>query len=644
MMLKTNPYKFLAILILFSGCSVEDGVDGINGINGQDGFSIGLQTVTQEDGCKELTFFKDTNNNGVFDSGESIIDSFTVCNGVDGEDGADGSSVGIIINTNDSGCNELVFFIDKNSNNIQEEDESTLSSMSLCNGSDGESYVFVFSDAEDCSNGGITVSIYEDNDKDGEYSSGDTLFQTTSHCFSNTTNESNFYLDDNGVTVRCPNAKIGEKGTIQNKEYIAVNDDMLMSYFKSGYDPSCLCTSKVSSLESLFLDSVYSEGVISNSEYDISGWDTSNVISMYAVFHHAPYDFNQDISKWDVSSVRNFKLSFAITRTIDDPTQEFSADITGWDTGEGIIFDDMFRSFNAFNQDIGNWNLANALSTKGMFSFTQFNQDIGSWDVSKVRDMSLMFLGNAAFNQDVGDWDVGKVEDMNQMFSAAYAFNQDIGSWDVSKVRDMSLMFLLAYAFNQDIGDWDTSNVTDMEGMFAASPFNQDIGDWDTSSVTTMDGMFYGANDFNQNIGGWDVSNVTAMRDMFQGACCFGEVINELSTFNQDIGDWDTSSVRNMSGMFARSEFNQDIGNWDMSSVYSTENMFKDAPNFNQDIGRWDTSGVLYMMGMFQNALSFNQDLSNWNVENVKYNYCEGFSSGATSWVLPKPTFTNCTE
>ena len=38
-------------------------------------------------------------------------------------------------------------------------------------------------------------------------------------------------------------------------------------------------------------------------------------------------------------------------------------------------------------------------------------------------------------------------------------FNQDISKWDVSKVTNMSGMFLRATRFNQDIGSWDVSQV-----------------------------------------------------------------------------------------------------------------------------------------------------------------------------------------
>ena len=51
-----------------------------------------------------------------------------------------------------------------------------------------------------------------------------------------------------------------------------------------------------------------------------------------------------------------------------------------------------------------------------------------------MSDMSKMVRSAEAFNQDIGDWDVGAVTDMMGMFYYAYAFNQDI-KWRQGRVR-----------------------------------------------------------------------------------------------------------------------------------------------------------------------------------------------------------------
>ena len=184
----------------------------------------------------------------------------------------------------------------------------------------------------------------------------------------------------------------------------------------------------------------------------------------------------------------------------------------------------------------------------------------------------------------------------------------DLSKLATTKVTSMALLFYGATNFNQVINNWDMSNVINTYAMFwDAFEFNQDIGNWDMSNVLNMSNMFTNATAFNQSLENWDVSNVDSMRGLFVNA----------SNFNQDIGNWNVGNVTNM--------------NW----------MFYEATSFNQALENWDVSFVDEMYGMFSDADSYNQNLSSWNVENVTL--CGSFNANTTQWILPKPTFTNCT-
>ena len=68
------------------------------------------------------------------------------------------------------------------------------------------------------------------------------------------------------------------------------------------------------------------------------------------------------------------------------------------------------------------------------FSKTDWDEAIAR-DVSNVTKMNGMFGNAEAFNQDIGNWDVGNVTGMfgmNAMFYNASAFNQDLTNWCVS--------------------------------------------------------------------------------------------------------------------------------------------------------------------------------------------------------------------
>jgi surface protein len=281
--------------------------------------------------------------------------------------------------------------------------------------------------------------------------------------------DENFSLHSNGKTILCPNAAVGETGTVNGVTYTKINAKTSLTTESGGtLSPSQACTSGVT---------------------DMSYWFNSK------------NTFNEDISSWDTSSVTNMSYMLAGT--------------------------------GAFNQNIGSWDTSNVTNMANMLlGAANFNQNIGSWDTSKVTNMVSMFYSATSFNQNIGSWDTSNVTNMENMFYNATAFDQNIGSWNTSNVINMKEMFKQAYDFNQDIGSWDTSNVTNMQGMFySATSFNQDIGSWDTSSVPAPteedDGMggvdytdsfvymFLNATAFNQDLSGWNVLNVTSKPSAF---------------------------------------------------------------------------------------------------------------------------------
>jgi surface protein len=405
-----------------------------------------------------------------------------------------------------------------------------------------------------------------------------------------------FFLDDNGITIRCPGASPGDTGIVDGIEYEAVDRELLIQRRDEGADLTRVCTTPVTDMSMMFSG-------FSSFNQNIGNWDTGNVTDMSEMFILAS-SFNHDIGSWDTGNVKNMESMFNFATLFDQ-------NIGDWDTRNVLNLASMFRNATSFNQDIGGWYTGNVTNMERMFNnASNFNQNIGNWKTENVENMEGMFVVAISFNQDIGSWDTRSVENMGNMFGAAINFDQEIGSWDTRNVENMGSMFNQASSFNQYIGDWDTGNVTNMFGVFSfASSFNQYIGGWDTGNVENMEAMFAFATSFDQNIGGWETSNVVTMGSLFWGA----------SSFNQDIGSWDTGNVRNMTDMFG------------------------DATVFNQDIGGWDTGNVLLMENMFSFARSFNQNLSGWCVTNITSQPI-GFDTDATSWVLPRPVWGTCPE
>jgi surface protein len=511
-----------------------------------------------------------------------------------------------------------------------------------------------------------------------------------------------FYLSDNGVTVLCPDAEVGQTGIVDGVTFAKRDFEEI---YKIAWDPSrwsqleTTCTSGVDSLEELFWDPVRS-GFFDLFNVNIGSWDTSSVVKMLGTFRDCK-SFNQDIGAWNTSSVKKMTGMFR-------DAFEFNQDISKWDTSNVNHMRSMFYNVHSFNQDISGWDTSRVKDMSWMFyQVYDFDQDVSAWDTSRVMTMKYMFYGAYSFNQDISGWDTSQVIEMRSMFSMAYAFNQDIGNWDTSQVTEMNEMFYEAYAFDQNIGGWNTSSVTDMSYMFyQATAFNDDLGNWDTSQVRDMSSMFQGASAFNQDIGGWDTSRVTDMSQMFQDAVLFNGNISRWDTsevrrisqmfdgaysFNQDIGNWDTSRTTVMKGLFANTlAFDGEIGSWDTSSVSDMSHMFRNASAFNKDISSWDTQAVTDMSSMFFNAVIFDQDIRNWTTNAVtnmsgmfrstsefnqdisswdtmavadmkdmfrdagkfdqnlsawdveKVQSCNDFSTGANEWRAPQPIFQQC--
>jgi surface protein len=102
---------------------------------------------------------------------------------------------------------------------------------------------------------------------------------------------------DKGIIKAKDWAAIGDSGYIKGKLYVIVDRSFLNSY----NDLTRICTSKITSMAELNLGENFNQ--------DISRWDLSNVTNMSNMFSGCKF-FNQDISKWDVSNVTNMYGTF----------------------------------------------------------------------------------------------------------------------------------------------------------------------------------------------------------------------------------------------------------------------------------------------------------------------------------------------
>ncbi len=75
----------------------------------------------------------------------------------------------------------------------------------------------------------------------------------------------------------------------------------------------------------------------------------------------------------------------------------------------------MFES-TPFNGNISKWNVSNVKNMAWMFAHSNFNKPIGNWDVSNVETIEYMFYDAKKFNKDISKWDINTY-DTDYMFS-----------------------------------------------------------------------------------------------------------------------------------------------------------------------------------------------------------------------------------
>lgn len=237
---------------------------------------------------------------------------------------------------------------------------------------------------------------------------------------------------------------------------------------------------------------------------DLSGIDTSEVISMKGMFKDASLLNPIDISRFD-------------TRKVQDMSEMFS----------GIRY--LTRGSTKIALNLSNFNTSNVVNMKGMFKdsskFTDIN--MSSFNTSKVTDMSEMFYGATSLPTiNLSSFDFQNVTDMNSMF-----------------FQLPNLQAVIVSRFN-------TGKVTNFKNMFwRASITSLNTAGFETQSAVNMSGMFYGTRIPNLDLSSFNTQSVTDMSGMFA---------ETEYTVNLYLTNFDTRNVQNFSGMFSLSHYTRD--------------------------------------------------------------------------------------
>ena len=132
---------------------------------------------------------------------------------------------------------------------------------------------------------------------------------------------------------------------------------------------------------------------------DLNHLDVSELEDLSGLFSesYGIFEFNGDISKWDVGRVRNMNRMFEFSR--------FRGDIANWDVGGVLGMKNMF-AHSLFNGNLSRWNISGVKEMQGMFKASEFGQPLEDWVLNEQCDTTDMFKGCALWERLLAQRDV----------------------------------------------------------------------------------------------------------------------------------------------------------------------------------------------------------------------------------------------
>ncbi|WP_025740616.1 BspA family leucine-rich repeat surface protein [Aquimarina pacifica] len=477
---------------------------------------------------------------------------------------------------------------------------------------------------------------------------------------------------ENGFTGNAPH-EYAEAGT----HTVKITGDFPRIYFNNNADADKILTVEQwgniawTSMESAFRDCNNLRITATDAP------DLSNVTNINNIFRVCRAFRDEDFSNWDVSNVTS--MNFAFTAT-----DSFNGNLSTWDVGSVINFVGTFYQ-SSFNQDISSWNIGERVSGTinmgAMFTQnSQFDQNLGSWDISKVSNMSNMFLqsslsttnydatligwatdSSGIFNDGIDDIPSGinfnagsstfclGIEAKSKLVSTLYEWiitdggttcaSTDffITTWQTTAANEyirIPTVSSVAYNFSVDWGDGTISrNLT--------STVNHEYAAAGTYTVKIYGDFpqpyFDNANQAKprlQTIEQWGTQQWVSMVSGFEDC-------PNLKLNADDVPD--LSQLTSLEDMFRKCTNFEDLKDmmqyWDVSGVERIDNMFAYCTLFNEDVSGWSFDNLKGCSYTFRYATTFNQDVSNWDVSNVEdfesmFEGAEAFDQPIGAWTI----------
>lgn len=228
---------------------------------------------------------------------------------------------------------------------------------------------------------------------------------------------------------------------------------------------------------------------------DLSGIDTSEVISMKGMFKGASTLSSLDLSRFDTRKVQDMSEMFS-EMAPGRGGFNFALDLSSFNTQNVTNMKGMFRGSTKFTGlNMPNFNTSNVTDMSEMFfrasRLTSLN--LSSFDFQNVRDMNNMFSYTQIASLVVSRFNTGNVLNFSHLFDNTPLTSINTTAFETQSATNMSSMFAGVKLTTLDLSSFNTQNVTDMSYMFAGTEYLTTLylTNFDTRNVTKFNEMFY---------------------------------------------------------------------------------------------------------------------------------------------------------
>ena len=234
---------------------------------------------------------------------------------------------------------------------------------------------------------------------------------------------------------------------------------------------------------------------------DLSGFNTSQVKSMFNMFLGMSNLTSLNLSNFDTSNVTDMNSMFSGMSNL------VALDLSNFDTSNVTDMNSMFSGMsNLTSLNLSNFNTSKVTNMRNMFRNMSnlITLNLSNFDTSNVTDMNSMFSGMKNLTTlNLSNFNTSNAANMNSMFSGmSNLVTLDLSNFNTSNVTDMGFMF---YGMNNlvtlDISNFNTSKVANITHMFStgiAAPSNERLEriyvnqDFDVSKLTSVQNAFVG--------------------------------------------------------------------------------------------------------------------------------------------------------